>query len=190
MCIRYVNENDRVLEIGGNIGRTSHVIQTILKNPLNHIVMEIDVELAQKLRENLDLNTFTHLRIETAALSKSKVYNTGGTPRPVDEDKVTPDMKEQPTISYSEICKKYDVNFNVLVADCEGSLYYIFKEDPDMLDNIHTVIMENDYTELEHKQVVDSILKSKGFNRVYQEKGVPWASWSCCYEYFYEVWRK
>jgi FkbM family methyltransferase len=190
MCMRHINENDRVLEIGGNIGRTSHIIQTILKNPLNHIVMEIDLEIAQKLRENLDLNKFTHLRIETAALSKSKLYNIDGNPRPVDKDKVTSDMKEQPTISYSEICSKYDVDFNVLVADCEGSLYYIFKEDPDMLNNIGTVIMENDYTELEHKQAVDSILKSKGFKMVYQEKGVPWASWSCCYEYFYEVWRK
>ena len=121
--------------------------------------MEIDTGLAQKLRENLDLNTFTHLRIETAALSKSKLYNIDGSPRPVDEDKVTPNMKEQPTISYSDICKKYDVDFNVLVADCEGSLYYIFKEDPDMLNNIHTVIMENDYRDITHKEYIDNKLK-------------------------------
>jgi FkbM family methyltransferase len=190
MCMRYIKEDDKVLEIGGNVGRTAHIIHTILRNPHNHIVMEIDQEMAKKLRYNLDLNTYNTLQIETAALSASKLYNLGGNPRPVDDDKVTPDMIQMPTISYSEICKKYNVDFNVLVADCEGSLFYIFKEDPDMLDNIHTVIMENDYYDIDHKQMVDAILKLKGFTMVYQEKGVPWASWSCCYEYFYEVWKK
>ena len=190
MCMRNINENDKVLEIGGNIGRTSHIIHTILNNPKHHIVMEINTEIAKKLRYNLDLNGYNNLQIETAALSKTKLYNIGGNPRPIDDNKVTSDMIPIPTISYSELCKKYNIDFNIIVADCEGSLFYIFKEDPDMLNNIHTIIMENDYFDIEHKQVVDTILKLKGFKLVYQEKGVPWASWSCCYEYFYEVWKK
>jgi FkbM family methyltransferase len=190
MCISNIKENDKVLEIGGNIGRTAHIIHTIVNNPKNHIVMECDLEMARQLRHNLDMNTYTDLRIETDALSKTKLYNLNGCPRPIDECKVTSDIKVQPTISYSEICTKYDVDFNVLVADCEGSLYYILLEDPDMLNNMHTVIMENDYTDMNHKIAVDLILRKKGFSLVYQEKGVPDASWSVCYHIFYEVWKK
>jgi FkbM family methyltransferase len=192
MIMRYVNENDKVLEIGGQVGRTSHIIQTIVNSPKQHVIMECDPKTAQKLRVNLNFNTYTDAIIETAGLSHVKLYMTGGgvdPPRHFEKD-IPSDAVEIPTITYSELCKKYDIDFNVLVADCEGSLYYIFKEDPNMLDNIHTVIMENDYYDVNHKQVVDTILTSKGFNIIYKEKGVPCASWSPCYEYFYEVWKK
>ncbi len=191
MCMRYINENNKVLEIGGNIGRTSHIIQAILNNPKHHVIMECDKNTAAQLRLNLDSNTYTEVPIETAALSIEKLYMDGGHgPRPIEDFKPNENPVEVPTISYSEICKKYNVQFDTLVADCEGSLFYIFKEDPDMLNNINTVIMENDYYDIDHKQMVDAILKLKGFKCIYQEKGVPWASWSCCYEYFYEVWKK
>jgi FkbM family methyltransferase len=191
MAMRFLNENSKVLEIGGNIGRTAHIIHTILNNPLHHVIMECDVATAKQLRYNLDMNTYTEARIETAALSKTNLYMDGGHgPRPIEDFKDTENPVEVPTISYSQICKKYGVNFDTLVADCEGSLFYIFKEDPDMLNNINLVIMENDYTDLDHKQMVDAILTIKGFKCIYREKGVPWASWSCCYEYFYEVWSK
>jgi len=191
MAMRYLNENSKVLEIGGNIGRTSHIIHTILNNPHNHVVMECEKEMAKQLRYNLDMNTYKDVRIETAALSKTKLYMDGGHgPRPLEDLSESENPVEIPTISYSEIYQKYNVKFDTLVADCEGSLYYIFKEDPDMLNDLNLVIMENDYTILEHKQTVNNILKSKGFECIYQEKGVPWASWSCCYEYFYEVWKK
>jgi len=190
MCMRNIREDSKVLEIGGNIGRTAHIIHTIVNNPKHHVVMECDLNTAQELRENLDMNGYTALQIETAALSKTPLWLVNGSPRPFAENEVPPGAQKMPTISYSEICQKYEVDFDVLVADCEGSLFYIFKEDPDMLNRIHTIIMENDYTDLDHKQMVDSILKMKGFQMVYQEKGVPWASWSCCFDYFYEVWKK
>jgi FkbM family methyltransferase len=191
MVMKNVNENSKVLEIGGNVGRVSHIIQTILNNSKNHVIMECENDMANKLRSNLSMNGFDDINIETNCLSKAPLYMDGGHgPRPLEDFKETEKPVEVPTISYSEICKKYNINFDILVADCEGSLFYIFKEDPDMLNNLHTVIMENDYYDITHKQTVDALLKIKGFKLVYQEKGVPWASWSCCYEYFYEVWKK
>jgi FkbM family methyltransferase len=191
MAMNNVNENSKVLEIGGNVGRVSHIIQTILNNSKNHVIMECDNDTANKLRFNLKTNGFDDINIETDCLSKTPLYMDGGHgPRPIEDFKATENPVKVPTISYSEICRKYNIDFDILVADCEGSLFYIFKEDPDMLNNIHTVVMENDYTDITHKQTVDAILKDKGFKLAYQEKGVPWASWSCCYEYFYEVWKK
>ena len=190
MAMKHIHENSKVLEIGGNIGRVSHIIQTIIDNPKNHVILECNVKMAEMLRYNLNLNTYTEVPIETSALSHIPLYMDGGHgPRPIEDFKDTEHPIEIPTISYSEICKKYNIDFDVLIADCEGSLFYIFK-DHDMLNNIHTVIMENDYYNINHKIEVDSILRTKGFTMVYQEKGVPWASWSCCYEYFYEVWKK
>jgi FkbM family methyltransferase len=190
MAMNNVNENSKVLEIGGNVGRVSHIIQTILNNSKNHVIMECDNDMANKLRFNLNTNGFDNINIETNCLSKTTLYMDGSHgPRPIEDFKEAEHPVEVPTISYLEICRKYNIDFDILVADCEGSLFYIFKEDPDMLNNIHTVIMENDYYDLTHKQTVDAILKNKGFKLTYQEKGVPWASWSCCYEYFYEVWR-
>lgn len=191
MVMRNLEETSRVLEIGGGIGRVSHIIQTILKESKNHVIMEIDHDIANKLRFNLNLNGYNNAHVETNCLSKTRLYVCGSEgPRPIEYFKNTDKLIEVQIISYSELCKKYDNDFDTLVADCEGSLYYIFNEDPDMLNNIKTVIMENDYNDINHKQKVDDILKMKGFKLCYQEKGVPLAKWSCCYEYFYEVWKK
>ena len=192
MVIKNVHENSKVLEIGGNIGRVSHIIQTILNDSKNHVIMEFDNNIANKLRINLNLNGYNNAFIETNSLSKTKLYidNASYGPRPIEDFKNTENLIEVPIISYSDLCKKYNIEFDTLVADCEGSLFFIFKEDPDMLNNINTIIIENDYNDIKHKQIVDNILKMKGFKVIYQEKGVPWATWSCCYEYFYEVWKK
>ena len=190
MCMRFINENDRVLEIGGNIGRTTHIIQTILNNPSNHVVMECDTNVAKQLQYNLTLNKFTSIHIETAALSKSKLALINGNPRPIDPNMITPETNIMPTISFSEIQDKYNIKFNVLVADCEGSLYYIITEDPDLLNNIETIILENDFETLEHKVAVDNVFLSKGFKCIYEEKGVPAAAWCCCFDNFYQVWKK
>ena len=44
--------NSKVLEIGGNIGRASIIISNLLKNPLDHVVVESDPKIADKLKEN------------------------------------------------------------------------------------------------------------------------------------------
>ena len=46
--------------------------------------------------------------------------------------------------------------------------------------------MENDYHDISHKKYIDSILKEKEFNVIYQEAG----GWGPCTEFFYEVWKR
>lgn len=191
MVMKYVKEDHKVLEIGGNFGHTSHIIQTILNNTYNHIIMERNAETVKKLRYNLDHNSYTEARIEIAALSKNNICIDNGVPRPYIEGETLSDsIIKFPSISYSAICEKYGLDFDVLVAKCKGALYYIFEEDPGILDRIHTVIMNNDYNDIRHKRTVDTVLRNKGFRCVYRERGVPSVSWSCCFDYFYEVWKK
>jgi hypothetical protein len=68
MVVRYLTGNEKVLEIGGNIGRNSLVIASILTDN-NFVTLESDVDIAKQLTENRDLNNFKFY-IENSALSK------------------------------------------------------------------------------------------------------------------------
>ena len=89
-------------------------------------------------------------------------------------------------IDWSELKNKYNLNFNTLVADCEGALYYILQDEPDMLANFDKIILENDYHDINHKIYVDNNMISNGFRNVYREAG----GWGPCFNCFFEVWQK
>jgi hypothetical protein len=69
IAVRYLTGNEKVLEIGGNIGRNSLIIGYILneQNNNNFVTLESDVKIAEQLRENRDLNNY-HFHIENSAL--------------------------------------------------------------------------------------------------------------------------
>ena len=51
LSCKYINENDIVLEIGGNMGRNALVISNILNNDKNLVTLEPNKEFADKLLE-------------------------------------------------------------------------------------------------------------------------------------------
>jgi len=55
MAVSYLTGNEKVLEIGGNIGRNSLVIASIVNNN-NFVSLETDSKIAKQLEENRDLN--------------------------------------------------------------------------------------------------------------------------------------
>jgi hypothetical protein len=74
MTYQYLMGHEKVLEIGGNIGRNTLVIASILKDHRNLVSMECDSSIAEQLTENRNLNQFT-FHIENAALSKRKLIH-------------------------------------------------------------------------------------------------------------------
>jgi FkbM family methyltransferase len=68
MAVKYLKGDEKVLEIGGNIGRNSCVIGRIL-NHSDFVTLECDSTIAKQLIENRDLNGLT-FHVEIAALSK------------------------------------------------------------------------------------------------------------------------
>ena len=73
MTVRYLTGNEKVLEIGGNIGRNSLIISYILgENQCNLVSLESEINIANQLRENRDLNKM-NFYIENSALSKRKL---------------------------------------------------------------------------------------------------------------------
>ena len=183
MAMTYISEKDTVLEIGGNIGRNSCVIASILNDDSRLIVLECGEIYAKQLEHNRDNNYF-NFQIENSALSKvgliQKEWNT------FVSETVPEGYTKVSTITFSELKDKYSLNFNVLVADCEGALYQILKDEPNFLRDIVTIIIENDFHELEKKEYVHDKFIEDGFTAIYTQRG----GWGPCYSCFFQVWRK
>jgi FkbM family methyltransferase len=184
MSINYIKGDEKVLEIGGNIGRNSMVIAYLLgENQNNLVVLESDENYADSLRNNRDLNNM-NFHIENSALSKRKLIQRGWKTIPSDE--LLNGYKEVKTITLEELRAKYKIEFDTLVLDCEGAFYYILLDMPDILDNIKLIMMENDYHDITHKEYIDNVLKSNNFSRSSAQSG----GWGPCRQFFYEVWEK
>lgn len=184
MSILYIKPDSVVLEIGGNIGRNSCIIASLLNDSNNLLVFESDPENAIKLEENRDLNNL-NFKIEDCAISKTELVQKDWITKSKDllnSDELL-DWKKIRTISWTQIKNKYKIPFDTLVADCEGALYYILKDEPNFLKNFKTIIIENDFDDIKHKKFVDNEFKRFDFVRVYVKPGG-------VYDNFYEVWQK
>ena len=183
MSVRYLRGQEKVLEIGGNIGRNSLVIASILENSNNLVTLESDVNISKQLSENRDLNNMK-FHIEISALSKRKLIQKGWNTKP--SETLEPNFKWVNTITFEQLETKYNIKFDTLVLDCEGAFYYILMDMPEILDNINLIIMENDYTVLGQKIYIENILTKNNFYVDYTEKG----GWGPCHNNFFEVWKK
>jgi len=185
MSMQYLTGSEKVLEIGGNVGRNSMVIASILNGVGNFdmVVMETDPKTVKILEKNRDQNGFV-FSVENAALSKrgliQKEWDT------MVSDVVHPGFFKVETIDYGKLLAKYGIAFDTLVLDCEGAFYYMLMDMPEMLDGIRLILMENDYHDIREKRFVDGQLLEKGFERIYAKAG----GWGPCQPNFFEVWRK
>ena len=186
MAINYITGNEKVLEIGGNIGRNSLIISSLLNDSKNLVTLESDYEIALKLTENRDINNL-HFHIEGKALSKRKLIQRGWDT--IVSEELLPDCKSVNTITLEELNNKYNIIFDTLVIDCEGAFYYILLDMPEILQNINLIIMENDYKNYEHKLYIDNILRKQNFEVIYSHFG-GWDDTCPCFHNFFETWKK
>ena len=183
MSVSYLSGKEKVLELGGNIGRNSLIIASILEDSKNLVVLECDENIATLLAENRDLNKLD-FHIETAALSKRKLIQIGWDTKP--SEILEPYHRWVNTTTLPELKSKYNIDFDTLVLDCEGAFYYILIDMPEILDNVNLIMMENDYKDISHKEFIDQTLIKNNFYRDYVEAG----GWGSCYNNFFEVWKK
>jgi FkbM family methyltransferase len=181
MAIRFIKGHEKVLEIGGNIGRNSLIIGSLLTDSKNLLTLESDTKTSIELIENRDSNNLK-FNVVNAALSKNKLIQKGWDTLPSDD--LLEGYSFVNTISFEDLKKEYPIDFDTLVLDCEGAFYYILQDFPEILNGINLIIMENDYNDISHKKYIDSVLKESGFNIIYTESG----GWGPCYDFFYEVW--
>jgi FkbM family methyltransferase len=185
MTVSYLTGNEKVLEIGGNIGRNSVVISTILKkqNNSNFVTLESSNDIACQLIYNRELNDL-NFHVEKSALSKRKLIQTGW--ETIESDILLDGYKSVNTITLDELYSKYNIIFDTLILDCEGAFYYILMDMPEILKPVNLIIMENDYWDINKKNFVDNVLVNNGFYVDYKKDG----GWGPCHKNFYEVWKK
>ena len=185
MALSYLTGNEKVLEIGGNIGRNSLVISSILKtqNNNNFVSLESSKDIACQLIYNRELNDL-NFHVEKSALSKRKLIQTGW--ETIESDILLDGYKSVNTITLDELYSKYNIIFDTLVLDCEGAFYYILMDMPEILNPVNLIIMENDYWDINKKNFVDEVLIKNGFYVDYKKHG----GWGPCDKNFYEVWKK
>jgi FkbM family methyltransferase len=196
MIARFVRPTAHVLELGANWGRSTLMIASILERQANLVTLECDHASVAKLNDNKRAGGFG-FAVEASALSARPLVQSGWNTRPLSDfsgggaalgAEALRDWKVVPTITWAELTKKYAavVPFDTLVADCEGALYHILRDAPEMLVDIRTVVMENDYGDIEHKRAVDAALTKAGLLRVYAERG----GWGVCEAFFFEAWQR
>jgi FkbM family methyltransferase len=185
MAVRYIKGNEKVLEIGGNIGRNSLIIASLLNYSNNLVTLEMDNTISTKLEENRDLNNLSFF-IEKSALSNRRLIYQQGAWETQPSDVLLDGFCWANTITWEELNEKYNIEFDTLVLDCEGAFYYILMDIPEILKNINLIIMENDYHDITHKQYIDEVLLNNNFYRDYVEYG----GWGPCKGNFFEVWKR
>jgi FkbM family methyltransferase len=175
MILRYLRGNEKVLMIGGDSSIFAKTGNT------DCVVLESDPSTAQQLRDN----PIVSFSVENAALSKRKMVQKNKDTFP---SNVLPseDYSWVHTLTLQELYSKYPLRFDTLVLDCRGAFYHILQEMPEILEHVHTIIVENDYKEYIHKHVVDTLLRQKGFHVDYS--CAHWRSRFPCNSNFYQVW--
>ena len=181
----FIDKDDVVLEIGGNIGRNSLVISSILSESTNLVVLESDPNVSPILKDHAKLNNFNFF-VEDSALSEYPLIQSGWVTKHGTNEEGWYKVK---TISYKEFISKYPHNFNVLVLDCEGAFANILKSYPQILNNINKIQLENDFINSDDGDYVHNILKEKGFKVIYEatSNDVAWGKFK---DKFWQFWVK
>jgi len=161
---KYVQENDIVLELGARYGSVSCTINSKLKCKTNQVVVEPDSRVWGALERNKKANQCEFHIIKGFVSNKQlgltnldNYYGGYGT--------TYTDIPNStiPHYTMSQITTKYNMKFNVLVADCDGFLERFFDENPNFYDGLRLIIFEADYTEKCDYNKIRNTLKQKGF---------------------------
>jgi FkbM family methyltransferase len=192
MAVRFIPSNAHVLELGGNIGRNSCVIAKLLDNSDNLVTLESSPSIARQLMGNRLRNRLKFF-IEPSALSKVPLFQSGW--NTISTNTCPEGYFPVNTISFENLQKKYNIEFDVLVADCEGAMYQILQDDESILQNINLILIENDYPNDPNGtqyQFTKAIFERNGFELIYSEPGPSYASDFFPYtiSIFYQVWKK
>jgi FkbM family methyltransferase len=184
MSCMFIEPNNKVLELGANIGRNTCLIAKLLNDSKNLVTFEPHIETADHLKRNRDANNL-QFNIEVSTISKLPLAQCYWDTKPCFQDE--PGWTRIKTLSWDEVKKKYNnIEFDTLVLDCEGHIFNIIYEEPDFLNNFKTIIIENDFKCLYHKIFFNNSLKKFNFKNIYRERG----PFKICSYNSYEVWRK
>jgi FkbM family methyltransferase len=160
----YIEKNDVVLELGARYGSVSCVINSKLENKTHQVVVEPDERVWEALEQNKKFND-CHFSIVKGFVSKSKL-GLNHLDRDYGVISVKDDETKIPSFTLDEIMSTHQLNFNVLVADCEGFLELFFDENPTFYEQLRLIIFEADYPEKCNYEKIKLALTKHQFKKV------------------------
>ena len=164
---KYIQEEDRVLELGARYGTVSCMINSKLKGKFKKL--QVSVEPDDRVWEALEknkLNNKCEFNIVKGFISNKKLELTN-----LDEyyggygaTSIENEESEIPIFKLQEIQINCNIkSFNVLVADCEGFLGTFLEENPDIIKRLRLVIFEADYEEKCNYNKIHKLFLDQGF---------------------------
>ena len=165
------NAGEKILELGCNIGRNTLVIACLIGNENCHNIVALDSSTiyTQICKRNLISRGFNDVKVLNRAISKIPLMQHSWDTMPY-YDHIPDNHHYVNTIEWNELNKSYGP-FTYLIVDSEGSLYYVLKDNPDFLDTIKVIIIENDFHSHDHLNYVNNAFKNANFVCSYK-KGI------------------
>jgi len=176
MIFKYINSNSKILEFGPNIGRSSLIANYKLKDKTQHLCIETIKDSCDRLEVNRDLNNMK-FQIFNGAISNYPLYQRGWKTQ-IAPSKGYTKVNTKP-LNY--VLEKYKIKFNTIIADCEGCLVPILKDNETFLNNINLIILEHDFNNEEDINIFNNLMKKYNFKLVDKmlksDKGCPGINW-------------
>jgi len=167
MARKYIQSHHVVLELGARYGTVSCIINKKLNDKHNQVSVEPDQRVWKSLEINRK-NQGSEFHIVKGFVSNKKLSLTN-----IDDyidgygsTAVIDDNSDIPSFTLQEIKDKYNLQFNVLVADCEGFLGEFFKDNPSFYDELEMIMFEADYPDKCDYNHIRKTLVDKGFEGI------------------------
>ncbi len=161
---QYIKSDDVVLELGARYGSVSCCINQKLNVKTNQVSVEPDDRVWEALENNKKTNN-CDFHIVKGFISNDKLSLTNLNDY-IDGYAATfvKNMNSKiPSYTLDECKQKYDLKFNVLVADCEGYLGEFLNQNPHFLDELRIIIFEADYPDKCNYDIIRQTLTNKNF---------------------------
>ncbi len=130
----YIREDDRVLELGARWGGVAVTTNKILKDKDKHYVVECDPSVWDTLEFNKNNNNCSFNIIKgTISKKKQKISGPSWSTHTIEDDES--DIPNYPLPL---------VDFNVLIADCEGAIETFYDENKRFFDGLRLILLEKD----------------------------------------------
>jgi hypothetical protein len=197
---KHIKQDDNVLELGGNIGRASVVINSLLHDKTKHVVVETSKRECITLNTNKLLNNLEYHIFEGAICDQPLIQkgSFGGGSRTQTHNNSIPILKgwvPVTTVSLTNFIKLYNIEFDTIFADVEGALVYLLNSNKWFLSQINKIILEHDFCSEFDLNTFNSLMKEYQFTMIdhVTKKSVNLTNWKAGVlsdPIFVSVWEK
>ena len=161
----YIPSDGVVLELGARYGTVSCIINYKLENKTNQVSVEPDLRVLSALYKNREIHQ-SQFKIFNGIISNVNMKLCQDNNNGYGNFCMKTEESFLTKITLHDLIEQTGLNFNVLVADCEGFLEQFFDENIDYFSNFKVIMFERDYPHRCNYPKIESHLVSIGFKCV------------------------